>query len=327
MTFKEFINEWQNDEDFIEAKSSGSTGVPKIIHLKKDFVAESARRTNEFFRINAKSVLHSCVSPDFIGGKMMAVRAIISNARLSWEIPSNVPLLSPSDGVIDLLAVVPSQMISIIERKDDLPHIRNIIVGGSRIHPALVKMIEKSSLNAYETYGMTETASHIALRKISSEKRPFTLLPGIRIESDYDGCLKIFFENGYTVKTNDIVEIITEKEFYIKGRRDEIINTGGKKLNPNEIEDKISGLLSCRYCVTGFPDMKWGEKVVLLLESPQAYDEETLKEKMKKILEPWQMPKEILRVEKLPLTPNGKIIRPKDPALLVYVSDDTSPSS
>lgn len=312
MTFQDFLKEWDNDKDSINVYTSGSTGEPKKMELLKEFVKESAQRTNTFFNINSKSRLHSCVSPDFIGGKMMAVRAKIANSLFSWEDPSNEPLKNfPSDSIIDLLAVVPSQIIYILNNLSSLPKINNIIIGGSAIHPDLKIKIANSGLNAFETYGMTETASHIALRPITKENVPFKLFPGIKISLDNESCLKIIFKTGYIVRTNDIAEIISKDEFYIKGRRDDIIISGGRKVNPIVIETKIEKLVPSPFYITGFPDEKWGEKIVMVVEGP-SFDKEKLLLQMKNYLEKWEIPKEINFVDKLPLTPNGKIIRVKN---------------
>lgn len=324
MNYEEFINEWENNKSYIIARSSGSTGKPKEIKLPKDFVKESAVRTNNFFGINSNCRLYSCVSPDFIGGKMMAVRALLANAELSWETPSNDPLKKslPSDKPIDLLAVVPSQMHAILDNLSNLPIIRNIIVGGSPIHPDLAKKIEISGLNVFETYGMTETASHIALRRVHTKPIPFSLFPGIEIELNENNCIKIKFENGTEIQTNDIAELITENSFFILGRQDEVIISGAKKIFPSVIENKIRRLIKNEICITGFPDEKWGEKIILLIEKEEGFNVTTseLKECLKTVLKNWEMPKEIYYVKSLPRTSNGKIKRPKDLSSLVFVS-------
>ena len=311
MDYKEFLEEWENDSDFIKAKTSGSTGLPKEIKLPKDFVRESARRTNAFFKLDKESRFHSCISPEFIGGKMMAVRAQIAGAVLTWELPTNRPLENVKPGEkIDLLAVVPSQMLYILEHLENLPEIKNIIIGGSAIHKDLRKRIAYSGLNAYETYGMTETASHIALRKVTTEEVPFVLLDGIKIEKNSEGCLIIKFDNGYLVETNDIVEQVSEKEFFIKGRKDRVIISGGKKINPEDLERRVSDIINGEFFFTGVPDEKWGEKLVLVIEGPR--DEilaKDLREKLALILSSFEMPKEIRFIEALPRTSNGKLIR------------------
>ena len=313
MTFEEFIEEWRNDKDYIIVHTSGSTGDPKEIKLPKNFVRESAERTNGFFGLTRDSHFHSCVSPDFIGGKMMAVRSEMVKGKLTWENPSNQSLKDLSkDDKIDLVAVVPSQMHFILDNKDILPAIQNIIIGGSSIHPDLRSKIAASGLNAYETYGMTETSSHIALRKISSDIVPFHTLPGISVKTDEDNCLVINFDSGEEFITNDIAEIVSDTEFYILGRKDDVIISGGKKLHPSEIESILAEIIHQPFLISGIPDEKWGQKIILRIEGKE--DPELNKDieiLLKQKVESWKRPKEIIYVEKLPLTPNGKIIRKK----------------
>lgn len=345
MTFEEFIQEWRNDSDFISVRTSGSTGEPKVIKLEKDFVKESALRTNSFFGIDLNSYLYSCVGADYIGGKMMAVRAEISDAKFSWEKPSNHPLKEIKNiERIDLLAVVPSQMLYILENKNNLPEIRNIIVGGAPVPFSLCNKIADSGLNVWETYGMTETASHIALRKIQIpdsdsriqlslcdsnkkeqknifESNYFKCLPGISIDLDQESCLKIIFDSGKIIQTNDIAKIkknakvnLKSSEFIIKGRRDNVIISGGKKINPESLEKIISDLISWPFILYGVKDEKWGEKLALAIEISDQninFDQtrNLLNEKLRNRLEGWQIPKEINFVKRLPRTSNGKLMR------------------
>lgn len=328
MNFEEFLEEWRDERDFITVQTSGSTGKPKVIRLPKEFVRESAKRTNSFFSITEGSRLHSCVGADFIGGKMMAVRADLANGVFSYETASNKPLkdFTPENS-FDLVAVVPSQTLFILDKLSEMPKIKSLLIGGSSIHSELRKRIAKSSLNAYESYGMTETASHIALRKIEETLSPFHLLGEIQISVDKENCLKIKFPDGTDIQTNDIAEIISENEFFILGRRDNIIISGGKKISPELIEEKISSLITEPYCITGFPDEKWGERVILLIEK-SAYSNGSIrlpdKENLKKFLNPWEMPKEIFVVDSLPKTDNGKIKRPKDSRNLAFVAPDSN---
>lgn len=309
MKFEEFIQEWRNEHPYILVKTSGSTGSPKEISLEKGFMRDSALRTIDFFGLNSASRLHSCVSPDFIGGKMMAVRAELIKANLTWEEPSNTPLKDfPVKKKIDLLAIVPSQMIHILDNIQSMPEIKNIIIGGSAIHPDLRKKIALSGLNAFETYGMTETASHIALRKVKDSEEPFSLLPGISVEVDSNDCLVILFSNGKRIETNDLTTLVSPSQFYIRGRFDNMIISGGKKINPYELEKRISSLISSPFYVTGVPDEKWGEKTVLVIEGEKLCVND-IKNKLREVLQNWELPKEIITVEKIPRTSNGKIIQ------------------
>lgn len=312
MDFDEFIKEWRNATPFIEAKTSGSTGIPKVIHLDKDFVRESALRTNRFFSIGKNSHLHSCVSADYIGGKMMAVRADLAGCCLTWEPPSNRPLTNiKHEDRIDLLAIVPSQIIHIIDNISMMPQLGVVIIGGSPISPILYKEICESGINAYETYGMTETASHVALRKIDKNNLFFETLEGITVSTDKRECLVIEFKSGERFITNDLSEVVSATRFRIKGRYDHIIITGGKKVNPQEVEAKLSPYISLPFIITSIPDYRWGRAVVLKIEKPIGgrFEESKLRRMMRNVLESHEIPKQILYVDRFPRTDNGKIIK------------------
>lgn len=293
--------------------TSGSTGKPKDIKLEKIFVRESALRTIKFFHLNDKSRLHSCISPDFIGGKMMAVRAEELGCPLSWEKPSNQPFLAlgTQHSALDLIAVVPSQMNFIIDNLDNLPPIKNIIVGGAPIPGDLRKRIAGSGLNVYETYGMTETASHIALRKVGEEDY-FKTLEGISVSQDARGCLVISMP-GKKLVTNDLCEIKSDNAFKIFGRIDNVLITGAKKVNPLDLEQVLTPIIPVPFMITGFPDEKWGERIVLLLQNEDGLNicEEKLLNQMRELLPSWQIPKEMLYVSFFPMTENGKLKRSK----------------
>ena len=310
MTFEDFFEEWKSEVPYIEARTSGSTGEPKIIRLSKDFVKESALRTNRFFSVSSRSRLHSCVSADFIGGKMMAVRSELAGCRFSHETPSNRPLGSfCAADRLDLVAVVPSQLIHILDNIREMPSIGAMIIGGSAIDVRLRARVEKSGLNAYETYGMTETSSHIALRKVREKEDWFETLDGIKVESDSRGCLVIRFSSGEEIVTNDLAELSGERMFKITGRWDHVIITGGKKVNPYDVEQKISMLVNAPYMITSRADLKWGRMVVLLIEGSEESEKIELLSDLKSVLDPWEVPKIIEWVRHLPRTANGKLKR------------------
>lgn len=295
---------------YIEARTSGSTGEPKCIRLSKEFVTESASRTNRFFSIASDSRLHSCVGADFIGGKMMAVRAEVAGCRFSYEPPTNRPLgaFSKSDR-LDLVSVVPSQMVHILDNIEEMPEVKVLLIGGSAIDPGLRVRIIDSELTAYETYGMTETASHVAVRIIDDVHDWFETLDGVRVRLDSRGCLVVCFSSGYEVVTNDLAEVATDRRFKIKGRWDHVIITGGKKVNPYDVERKISSVIDSPYMITSRADMKWGRKVVLQIEGDDVGNKEELIEMLKKMLSPWEVPKTVEWVRCLPRTDNGKLKR------------------
>lgn len=311
MTYVEFLNEWRDSRAYIECMTSGSTGTPKVIRLPKSEMSKSALRTIRHFNLDAGSHLHSCISPDYIGGKMMAVRTEIVGASLTWETPSNRPLTNVSNDPIDLLAVVPSQMEHILENLEKMPEIRAIIIGGSPIPSTLRKRIANSGLNAWETYGMTETASHIALRTVSDPPSPFAVLNGIRISADAESRLVIELNGWKKIETNDIVSIIAERQFMVNGRYDNVIISGGVKIHPEQAEEILEARFGVPVLITSRPDSKWGERVIMLIDDKKDYSADTLiVSECKKYLPKAWVPKEICH-QQLPMTSNGKKQRTK----------------
>ena len=311
MNFEEFIDEWKSEVPYIKVKTSGSTGNPKEIKLDKEFVKKSALRTNDFFQIHKDSHLYACISADTIGGKMMAVRAMLAECNFSWENPSNQPFKDNyKNEVYDLASVVPSQMLYILDYPEKLNRIRRFLIGGSALHDDLKKKIEEAGIEAYESYGMTETASHIALRKIEASEKPFKTFEDISVCIDSRGCLIIDYEGGQRIITNDLAEILSPSEFLIKGRIDDMIISGGKKINPYELEKKLTSIIPSEFVIITRPDIKWGNRIVLKVEEKDFLkSDEQLINEMKNILEPYEVPKEILRVRKLERNKGGKIIR------------------
>lgn len=309
MTYEELAREWDSDSDFIVCRTSGSTGSPKQIRLPKKQMLRSAERTARYFSLDAGSELHSCISPDYIGGKMMFVRERFLGCRLSWETPSNRPLESYEGNEIDLLSIVPSQMIYILDNLGSIPRIKNILIGGAPVSPTLRERIVSSGLNVFESYGMTETSSHIAIRKIGKEVSPFTTLEGITV-SNPDGRLCINIRDWMEITTNDLAEVSNPNEFHILGRADNVINSGGKKIHPESVEMRLEKHLdnSYRFYISSRPDEKWGEAVILVTEAPPDSKAEII-EVCHRILDKHEIPKEIVFKDKIELTPNGKIRR------------------
>lgn len=313
MGIDEFIEEWNNDADNIVAFTSGSTGEPKRILLSKQLMKESALRTIRYFSLNSDSHLHLCLSPDYIAGKMMIVRSILSGAYLSYEEPSNRLKALSSENIIDLLAVVPSQLLSLLEEKDLSRKVRNIIVGGAPLSRSLKDKCRKSGVRIVETYGMTETASHVALREISSDW--FHPLDGVKVALSSEGTLNISIQNLGTFRTTDLAEINSEGGFRILGRADDVIITGGLKVHPADLEDKITESVDHLYpdtsfCISSITDEKWGEIIVLNIESHENKEiDDQLNDCFRRILKPHERPGIIKHFERLPRTESGKIAR------------------
>lgn len=306
MNYEEFFQEWRSADNEIECQSSGSTGIPQKIILPKSEMIKSAGRTITHFHLSDSSHLHSCISPKYIGGKMMAVRAEECGAKLTWEVPSNKPLRNYKDGVIDLLAIVPSQMLYILDNKSKMPEIRHILIGGSPLNSNLRKKICESGFDTWETYGMTETSSHIALRRIEKNLSPFSPLEGIKVTADKDSRLVIEMEGWQTITTNDIARVDEDGNFEITGRYDNVIISGGKKIHPEIVEDLIESYTGLPVLIYGKEDEKWGHRVEILVEDPGCkYEDKVLMDIFHKILPPESIPKRIFRAQ-LPLTSNGK---------------------
>lgn len=309
MTYDDFYYDWKSDTPFIGAHTSGSTGTPKCIRLTKAMMRRSAQRTIASFGLNSHSYLYSCISPEFIGGKMMMVRALECGCEFGYETPSNTPHL---DGArhATLVSVVPSQMRFITAHPEIASRADSYLVGGSALPCSLADEISDAGLDAWESYGMTETSSHIAVRKISSDSKPFIPLPGICIRTDHRGCLVIDMGVDGVIATNDVVIIDDAGGFTVVGRHDNAIITGGLKVHPEKVEREIGPIMGGRnYCLVGLPDPIWGEAVVLVIEGKEAPGDEHLLRKIYECQPCHCVPKKIRYVSSLPRLSNGKLDR------------------
>ena len=319
MTQKEFEKIWHDSSESVLCHTSGSTGAPKEISLPKDFMRKSARRTNEFFGISSGSRLHTCLDFKYIASMMMVVRADLAECQLTSESPSSKPLKDISfDEVIDLLSLVPAQMEWVLDSKEIWRGIRSILIGGSAIPPMMRRRIALSGYNAWESYGMTETASHIALRKVEEEDIPFSTLAGISVELSEDGCLVVNMPDGLQLKTNDIATVEGPNQFRILGRADNCVISGGIKIMPEELERRLGSFIAFDYCISSVPDKKWGEKLVLVVEIPEnSVGSDIIKDAVgvrlrqyRKILDLGvKSPKDVVCISEIPRTSNGKIDR------------------
>lgn len=298
----DFILDWFDQRDYIEMQTSGTTGVPKLIKVDKQAMIHSAMATGEFFDLpSGIRVLH-CLPTQFVAGKMMLVRAFILGWDMDLVAPTSTPI--PSDQNYDFAAMVPLQAQHSLER---LHQVKKVILGGAKVSQALSEQLQALPTKIYETYGMTETITHIAAKRVGEEA--FTVLPNVRISEDDRHCLVIdpYVICDEPVVTNDVVKVLDETHFIWLGRYDNVINSGGVKLFPEQIEEKLSSKISQRFFVKGVPDEELGEKLVLVIEGePITIDEEVFKK-----LSKFEKPKEILFVPKFAETVSGKIIRDK----------------
>lgn len=310
-----FLLDWLNDKDYVTVQTSGSTGTPKEIRLKKESMISSAIATGKFFELPENTTALHCMPCKYIAGKMMLVRAMV----LGWQIDLVLPKANPLDHVFktyDFCAMTPFQLDNSLSR---LHLIKKLIVGGGAISQNLKNLVQEIETRIFETYGMTETITHIAARLINPGKEvekpiPFSIMPNISITTDEHNCLVIDapFISDEKIVTNDVVEILGNKKFIWKGRYDNVINSGGIKLHPEEVETKLEKIIAQRFFVGSLPDDALGERLVLFVES--SFSEEALENLEYEIgkynlLEKYEIPKKIYFVEKFEETPNGKIHR------------------
>ncbi|NVK51662.1 MAG: AMP-binding protein [Flavobacteriaceae bacterium] len=325
-----FLNDWFSTNDFIEVQTSGSTGNPKIIQLKKEFVKNSAQATGLFFNLQEKTLALLCMPINYIAGKMMLVRAL----ELGWHIDIVEPALNPLKGIekaYDFSAMVPLQLENSLA---EIHKIKKLIVGGGVVSNELEKKLQVVSTEVFATFGMTETITHIAAKKINSKchskrsEEAYRTLPNVAISNDDRSCLVIHAPKVSVkeIVTNDVVEIVSENAFKWLGRYDNVINSGGIKLHPESIEKKLSNIIVERFFVAGIPDKNLGEKLILIIENDTATSSEeasVIKEIKKKLQEidsltKYEVPKQIYITKKFVETATKKIHRKNTLELLQF---------
>lgn len=309
-----FLEQWFDSPEYIEQKTSGSTGQPKRIKLAKETMLRSASMTNDFFQLSESSVSLLCLPASYIAGKMMIVRAIAGDYTLIAQEPSANPFFQEKLPPIDFTAITPYQLLNSskdIARKK----IRNIIVGGSQVTPAMEKTVSGWSIRMFETFGMTETASHIALRRFNGVERSsyFHTLEGVSLSLDKRGCLVIDAPQLSTQKliTNDLAELKDASTFRWLGRADRVINTGGVKVFSEQVEQKIQSLIDRPFFITGRPSEVFGQQVVLVIESPAIPDADlaNLHASMKSVLDRFEVPGRIICIPKFVYSEGNKLLR------------------
>jgi o-succinylbenzoate---CoA ligase len=298
-----FILEWLNDKDYIIAHTSGSTGKPKEIQLPKNTLVESAKNTCAFFNLTKESKTLLCIPSAFIGGKMMLVRGFVSGMDVHTIKPSSSPL-EQIKTCYHFVALTPQQAMK--SSREALEYFAHVIIGGGEVKTALENKLRDIKCNNYSTYGMTETASHVALKHIG-KKEYFEALPNIMFTKDERNCLTIsaptLLENPLI--TNDVVELLSPTQFIWKGRYDNVINSGGIKIYPEEVEKKLEPFIAQRFFIGKLPDNILGEKVVLVIESEQDLNIDF----SRTTLTPYQKPKQILYTKQFSETESGKVKR------------------
>lgn len=306
--FWKFIAEWFDKKEYVEVSTSGSTGTPKIIRVLKQHMVNSARMTCDSLGLQAGDSALLCLSTGYIAGKMMVVRAMVAGLDLTIVEPSGTPFI---DKDYTFCAMVPMQVFNLAssgEHVSSLNRIKNLIIGGGAISSSLKKMIDRLTVSCYSTYGMTETVSHIALRKLngSNRQQAYHPMPNVTISLNGNGCLVVDAPliAEIRLETNDIAEIYPDGSFRILGRFDNIINTGGIKVLPEVVEAKLSGCSHSCFAISSIPDQRLGEMVVLVVEGNEDFILN-----FKDVLLPYETPKKVVHVGRIPHTLNGKVDR------------------
>jgi len=328
-----FILQWISPSEYLEVQTSGSTGSPKTFPAPKEKMINSALMTGDFLGLQAKDRCLLCLPADFIAGKMMIVRAFVLGLDLTGMKPSGNPL-ADLGGTFTLASMTPMQIYNIIKAGDlrKLEQIGCLLAGGAPLGRRLEDQLASLDNTTYHTYGMTETYTHVAMKRLNGpgKQERFYAMKGITFSQDQRGCLIIHAPAlaDRPVVTNDVVKLTDDSSFLFLGRYDEVINSGGIKVHPGHIEDKLSPHLAGRYMISSAPDEKLGEKVILVIESStlEANELARLREVFGKILSGAETPREIYRVDKLPATASGKTDRKRFPGLPdgSYGSDSTS---
>ena len=317
MSLDEFLAEWHNDSEFVHVQTSGSTGTPKPMMVEKRRMLASARITCDFLGLRPDDSALLCMSLDYIAGKMMVVRSLERQLRLVTVAPSGHPLshLSPHSSHFSPLvfaAMVPLQVynsLQVPEECERLREIRHLIIGGGAIDEAMAAQLKTFPHAVWSTYGMTETLSHIALRRLSGPEASdwYTPFPSVNLSLSVDGCLIIEAPEVCEERlvTNDIAVLSPEGRFRILGRKDNMICSGGIKIQAEELERQLRPHLSAPFMITKRSDEKFGEVVVLLTEG----DISDARNVCEHILPKFHHPRIYLHVAQIPLTATGKPAR------------------
>jgi o-succinylbenzoate---CoA ligase len=309
-----FLEEWGNNELSISVKTSGSTGKPKLIQLLKSDMIASAELTGKYFNLANKQTALLCLPVKYIAGKMMLVRAMVLGLDLISVEPSSNPVIDCNQS-INFAAMTPMQVNTILNQSPDKLHlIEQLIIGGSPVDSMLESKLQGVKTHCFSTYGMTESITHIAVKKINgtNKSKCFEALPNITFQLNKDDCLVANTPHlsCLTITTNDIAEIINKQHFKWIGRINNVVNSGGIKLHPEKLETKVSFLFdNTRFFFSSLPDELLGERLVLVIEALNNISD--LESSLGKLLDTFEIPKTIFYTDSFIETRTRKIDRIK----------------
>jgi O-succinylbenzoic acid--CoA ligase len=317
------IDAWNNGQKTFELKTSGSTGKPKPIVFTREQCIKSAEQTIAAFGLKKGGNFLCCLDISFVAGFMMIIRALVAGANIYLTKAERNPFLKTAANVkFDFAAFVPYQLQCIIEETPEnivrLNGMKAIIIGGGAISIRNMELFQQIQSPVFHTYGMTETLTHVALKRINSKnpESSFKALPGVSFSKDSRDCLVIKTPIlKEEIETNDIVNLISDTEFEYLGRIDHVINSGGYKIHPQLVEQKIEAVINdifqtANYFIFAADDVKFGQHAELMIEAETEQSKiNRLKEELKILLNPYEVPKAIHFCRKFVLTRTGKVDR------------------
>lgn len=300
----QFFIDWLDSNDTISVMTSGSTGVPKNIQLKKEAMVNSALATGVYFNLKPTQKALHCLPSNFIAGKMMLVRAIVLGLEIDIVEPSSKPL-NNNIKQYDFCAMIPLQLQNSLL---NVEIIKTLIVGGAATSKTLINKLQDISTKIYATYGMTETITHIAVKQLNHypENNFYQVLPNISITTDKRDCLVINAPKLHleSIITNDIVSLKSGSSFELLGRYDTVINSGGIKLIPEQIESKLYNVIHSRFFITSEKDEQLGQRLILIIEG-----ETTINTSIFSELAKYERPKKIYYLKQFIETATAKVNR------------------
>ncbi len=319
MTLEDFLFEWHDSSPTLLVHTSGSTGKPKPLYVEKRRMEASARMTCRFLGLQSGDSALLCMPLDYIAGKMVVVRALTCGLHLISIPPCGHPLATEyldrftNPFSLDFAAMVPLQVwnsLQVPEECERLMNIRHLIIGGGAIDSRMAGLLANFPYQVWSTYGMTETLSHIALRRINGPHASewYTPFEGVQLSQTSDECLVIdapAVHDGLLV-TNDRVELCPDGHFRILGRKDNVICSGGIKIQIEEVENVLRPWLKEPFLVTKAPDSKLGDQMVLLTTSENT---DRVLELCREHLPKYWVPRQVVTVSQLPITETGKPAR------------------
>lgn len=311
-----FLLGWFSPSPTMTVQTSGSTDPPKLLEVEKKRMIASAAATCRFFHLHEGQKALLCMNLKYIGAMMMVVRALVAGMELMVTEKADGHPFARLETEIDFTAIVPLQLYnSLKDNREQFKYLRTVLVGGSAVDESLLREIRTVRTEIWSTYGMTETLSHIALRRLNGKDASayYRPLDGVRLSTKEDGRLLLTAPHLFdgSLLTCDLAELRTDGSFRLLGRADNTVNSGGVKIRIEEVESRLSGVIGEDFAVTAVRDLRLGERLVLLCASgPDAERAERLFRAIRRRLPEYHRPKGIVAVPEIPRTENGKIDRP-----------------